>query len=106
MEYTNIFRQLLQTEAAARAMQEEAKAFQSGMMAELKKTLGLHRKAAYEKAEEQIAKAEQEAVLQAERQIASLEEDTRRHLDKLRETERQNQSRWIQQIYLAATCQA
>ena len=105
MEYTDIFRQLLQTEAAARTMQEEAQAFGTGMAAQLEKIVDRCRKQAYEKAEFQIAQAEQEAIRRAEHQIARLDEDTRRHLTRLRKAEAQNRDSWVEQIYLAATCQ-
>ena len=105
MEYTDIFRQLLRTEAAARAIHDEAQALQSEMTTELNQLIHLHRKQAYEKADAQIAQAEQAAIHQANVQIARLDEDARGHIAKLRETEAQNQSSWVRQIYLAATYQ-
>ena len=104
MEYTDMFRQLLETEAAARTMQKEAQAFKAGMAADLQKLVESHRKRVYEKADAQIARVEQEAVTRADRQIARLDEDARQHFNRLREIEFQNRGRWIRQIFFAAIC--
>ena len=106
MEYTDIFRQLIQIEARARAIQDQAQAFGAGMTAELQKIVESHRRRAYEKAETQIAQVEEAAIQRAGAQIASLEEEARRHRNRLRKMEAHQQQHWVRQIYLAAICKS
>ena len=105
MEHSDIFRQLLQAEAAARDLHGEAAAFQADTERHLEQIVESQRARAYEKAEAQITAAEADVVREANAQIARLDEDTRRHLDRLKQTQAQNIDGWVKQIFLAATYQ-
>ena len=105
MEQTDIFRQLLKTEAAARIIHDEAAAYQENIAKHLEQAVESHREGAYEKAEAQIAAAEADAIKEANAQIARLDEEARRHLERLKETQAQNLENWVRQIFLVATYQ-